>query len=308
MNRKSLNAEIERQRSKWSKFERRICQSKYDDSKEFSQLIKEQNEMTKEMTVTTMTNPGFMQVATLDEAIKAAELISKTAFCPKAMVGKVNDIVLALQFGQELGLKPLQSLQNIAIMNGRPAVYGDLLLAICRQNPDFEYIKEEYLEETNAYICRVKRRNEPEIVQIFSEADARKANLWGKEGPWKLYPRRMLQMRARTFALRDAFPDSLRGIISIEEAIDIPTKKDYSTSVGNIIDAKPLTTPETITEELQQTIINLIEQTDTSNDDVFNYIDDKFKVKGLKELTYEQYEIILEILNKKLAKKEEKDE
>lgn len=308
MNRKSLNAEIERQRSKWSKFERRIYQSKYDDSKEFSQLIKEQNEMTKEMTVTTMTNPGFMQVATLDEAIKAAELISKTAFCPKAMVGKVNDIVLALQFGQELGLKPLQSLQNIAIMNGRPAVYGDLLLAICRQNPDFEYIKEEYLEETNAYICRVKRRNEPEIVQIFSEADARKANLWGKEGPWKLYPRRMLQMRARTFALRDAFPDSLRGIISIEEAIDIPTKKDYSTSVGNIIDAKPLTTPETITEELQQTIINLIEQTDTSNDDVFNYIDDKFKVKGLKELTYEQYEIILEILNKKLAKKEEKDE
>lgn len=308
MNRKSLNAEIERQRSKWSKFERRICQSKYDDSKEFSQLIKEQNEMTKEMTVTTMTNPGFMQVATLDEAIKAAELISKTAFCPKAMVGKVNDIVLALQFGQELGLKPLQSLQNIVIRNGQPAVYGDLLLAICRQNPDFEYIKEEYLEETNAYICRVKRRNEPEIVQIFSEADARKANLWGKEGPWKLYPRRMLQMRARTFALRDAFPDSLRGIISIEEAIDIPTKKDYSTSVGNIIDAKPLTTPETITEELQQTIINLIEQTDTSNDDVFNYIDDKFKVKGLKELTYEQYEIILEILNKKLAKKEEKDE
>jgi hypothetical protein len=51
-------------------------------------------------------------------------------------------------------------------------------------------------------------------------AEAKKAGLWGKQGPWTQYPRRMLQMRARGFALRDAFPDVLRGLVTAEEAAD----------------------------------------------------------------------------------------
>jgi hypothetical protein len=51
-------------------------------------------------------------------------------------------------------------------------------------------------------------------------AEAKKAGLWGKGGPWTQYPRRMLQMRARGFALRDAFPDVLRGLVTAEEAAD----------------------------------------------------------------------------------------
>ena len=50
--------------------------------------------------------------------------------------------------------------------------------------------------------------------------DAKRAGLWTKAGPWQTYPRRMLQMRARSFALRDAFPDVLKGLISVEEALD----------------------------------------------------------------------------------------
>ena len=54
-------------------------------------------------------------------------------------------------------------------------------------------------------------------------ADAKRAGLAGKSGPWTQYPRRMLQMRARGFALRDAFPDLLRGLVTAEEAMDYPT-------------------------------------------------------------------------------------
>jgi hypothetical protein len=49
----------------------------------------------------------------------------------------------------------------------------------------------------------------------------RRLDFWGKQGgPWTQYPRRMLQMRARGFALRDAFPDVLRGLVTAEEAAD----------------------------------------------------------------------------------------
>ena len=52
---------------------------------------------------------------------------------------------------------------------------------------------------------------------------AKKASLWTKPGPWQQYPDRMLQMRARGFALRDTFADVLRGLISREEAEDMPS-------------------------------------------------------------------------------------
>jgi hypothetical protein len=59
------------------------------------------------------------------------------------------------------------------------------------------------------------------VVRTFSQDDAKTAGLWGKQGPWSQYPKRMLQLRARGFALRDAFPDALRGIHSADESRDM---------------------------------------------------------------------------------------
>jgi hypothetical protein len=67
-----------------------------------------------------------------------------------------------------------------------------------------------------------RRHGSAPVVGRFSVADARAASLWGKAGPWKQYPQRMLQMRARGFALRDDFADLLRGVMSAGEARDIP--------------------------------------------------------------------------------------
>jgi hypothetical protein len=54
--------------------------------------------------------------------------------------------------------------------------------------------------------------------------DAEKAGLKGKQGPWTNYPKRMLQMRARSWCLRDVYPDVLRGVHVAEEAQDLPEK------------------------------------------------------------------------------------
>jgi hypothetical protein len=67
-----------------------------------------------------------------------------------------------------------------------------------------------------------KRKNRTEVISKYSVEDAKRAGLWNKQGPWTQYPKRMLQMRARGFALRDAFPDVLKGLITVEEAQDYP--------------------------------------------------------------------------------------
>jgi hypothetical protein len=88
-----------------------------------------------------------------------------------------------------------------------------------------EYVR-EYTEgdgDNMAAVCEAKRRGYPAPTVVrFSVADAKKAGLWAKSGPWSQYPTRMLALRARGFALRNAFADALRGLVTAEEAQDYP--------------------------------------------------------------------------------------
>lgn len=161
----------------------------------------------------------------LDEALKMADMLASSDIVPKDYQNKPGNVLVAIQWGLELGLKPLQAMQNIAVINGRPALWGDAVLALVRASPVCEYVHESFLEDGTA-VCTVKRRGEAEQQRTFSDADAKLAGLADKAGPWKQYPKRMKQMRARAFALRDVFADVLKGMPVAEEVQDfqpIPT-------------------------------------------------------------------------------------
>lgn len=161
----------------------------------------------------------------LEEAMKYADILSKSSIIPKDFKGKAGDILVAVQMGSEIGLPPIQALQNIAVINGRPSVWGDAALAICQSHPKYKSIEESLIESKDGNhkaVCIVKRKGEDEYKVTFSVEDAKKAGLWGRQGPWSTYPKRMLQMRARGFALRDKFSDALKGMITREEAEDTP--------------------------------------------------------------------------------------
>jgi hypothetical protein len=94
-----------------------------------------------------------------------------------------------------------------------------------QNSPVCEDVKEYFEGEGTSNpiaVCVAKRKNRTEVISKYSVEDAKRAGLWNKQGPWTQYPKRMLQMRARGFALRDAFPDVLKGLITVEEAQDYP--------------------------------------------------------------------------------------
>lgn len=161
---------------------------------------------------------------TIGEAIQLAELMSKSGIVPKDYQGNPGNIIVAIQWGAEIGLPPLQAMQNLAVINGRPALWGDAVIAIVRGSGALESIVED-ITDTSA-TCTVKRRGEPAVSRTFSMDDAKRAGLSGKQGPWSQYPKRMMQMRARAWALRDVFPDVLRGVHVAEEAQDMPAERD----------------------------------------------------------------------------------
>lgn len=156
------------------------------------------------------------------EAIKFAETLSRSDIVPKDFKGNAGNILVAIQWGLELGLQPMQAMQNIAVINGRPSLWGDSVIALVKGSSLCEYIYETV--DNGVATCRVKRKGEEEQVRIFTMEDAKLAGLLGKQGPWSQYPKRMLQMRARAFALRDVFPDVLKGMPIAEEIQDTQIK------------------------------------------------------------------------------------
>lgn len=162
---------------------------------------------------------GMFAPANVGEAIEVAKMIAASGMVPRNYDGNPGAVLVAIQMGAELGLAPMQSIQNIAVINGRPSIWGDAMLGIVVAHKDCEGVDE--WNENDVAHCRVKRKGRSMVERSFSIDDAKTAGLWGKGGPWSQYPKRMLQMRARGFALRDAFPDLLRGIQPSEEARDV---------------------------------------------------------------------------------------
>ena len=175
------------------------------------------------------------------EAEHIAQLLAKSDIVPKEMIGKPANILLAIMFGSEIGLPPAQALQNVMVVNGRPSLWGDAVMGKVEASGLLEAWKDEYLPSEGRGTVRfmVKRKGREAVVRTFSMDDAKKANLEGKAGPWTNYPKRMLFHRARSWALRDVFPDVLKGIRYAEEEQDIIDVTPGKDNVYEMPKAKP---------------------------------------------------------------------
>lgn len=135
---------------------------------------------------------------------------------------------ICIAFGMPMGMDPLAAIQNIAVINGMPCVWGDALTGLVMGSGLVQDMKTEYLPDIKdckgvRFTVWRKGIKEP-FVGMFSETMAKQAGLWGKQGPWTQYPVRMMLNRARAFALRDGFPDVLKGIKVAEEVLDTPVE------------------------------------------------------------------------------------
>jgi hypothetical protein len=170
----------------------------------------------------------------LEEAFRYAQVICKAGLAPDSYngPGKIPDpqkVVVGIMKGLEVGIAPINALSVIAIINGRPCIWGDGAMALIQkagQLINTETIWEGNLEdETLKCTFKAWRKGQPNpFVGEFSIEDAKRANLWNnpRRPVWHQYPKRMLFSRARAFPLRDGFADALMGLGIREEAEDLP--------------------------------------------------------------------------------------
>lgn len=175
-----------------------------------------------------------------------------------------DKLAVRIVAGFELGLSAVQSANWITVINGRAVIWGDAVPALGYSSGKLAHFEETF-EGTEgrddwAAVCTVRRANEEQSHTVrFSVADAKQANLWGKEGPWTEYTRRQMQMRARSWAFRDKLPDVLCGLGIAEEEMDVPAPSVKVLGVSSHTPADPATD-------------NAVTPTVVANDDVIRRI------------------------------------
>ncbi len=159
---------------------------------------------------------GWVQMlpAVGDLAVK----ISSTEFVPTQLRGKPAAVAAAILSGRELGLAPLQSLQHVSIVQGRPTLSAEMCRALVVA-AGHEIVFGD--RTVTRCVIRGRRRGQPEWTEVtFTMDDARRAKLDGKDN-WRHYPRRMLDARATSELCHLIFPDVVGGIAVSEEMEDV---------------------------------------------------------------------------------------
>lgn len=177
---------------------------------------------------------GRLVSTSLSESTRIAKALLETG-CIPVQYKSVAQVLMGQQFLRQLGLPDIACLPNLAIIRGSYSLWGQGPKAVCQAEiEDFEemwfdkdynsisFANKNLNAEVYGALCRIKRKGIPTTTErTFTVDDARTAELWGKDGPWKQHPRRMLQMRTRGWVLKDAFPDKLMGISIAEYDHDV---------------------------------------------------------------------------------------
>lgn len=217
---------------------------------------------------------SILNKETFEQMMRVAQLIHKLGF--NKSLDSVERAFGAIQLSIEFGMPIMQFIQNVTCIMGKFALGTDLMLALVQKSKQLESITESIsvIEGVLTAVCTVKRKGQAPSTRHFSIEDAKNAKLWNKPIGWQGYPQRMLQIRARGFALRDNFSDILLGLQHSTEELSEPNGEELklvpAEEIIEYIEINDTPFSDQIIkikfEDLVDTVINKIEFIKTSED------------------------------------------
>lgn len=199
-----------------------------------------------------VTNSAFVP-RSLDDAEAMAKRLAQSILIPEHFRNSPANVFWAMALGADLGMSPAQALQAIYVVNGRPGMYADAMVAVvlasgvCHAFDCLESSPARAVFETR----RLGRDGRPGAAQrkVVTIEDAERAG-WTRNKKYATEPQRMLEARCKSWLARLVYPDVLRGMSAVEdlEVIDaeVISEQTYvrppTPSNGTAVDPVPPTT------------------------------------------------------------------
>lgn len=156
---------------------------------------------------------------TIGEVTDLAERLSKSSLLPKSMQGKMPDVLVTILAGQEMGLSPMASLRNFHVVEGRPLLSADGMVALVLGSGKAAYFRRSAESDTSVTYETLRRGEDKVRTCTWTSEMIKRAGLNTKDNH-RLFGRQMLAARAKAELARDVYPDVLAGCYTQDEAAD----------------------------------------------------------------------------------------
>lgn len=147
----------------------------------------------------------------LPEKMEYARALAASGMIPAAYKQQPANVLVAIEYGEALGIKPIVAISEINVISGTPSPSASLMASLARAAG--HRVRTWNDETDGAGICEIVRCDDPEFTHRsrWDEAKARQAGYWGK-GHWAKDPQTMLRWRAISECVRLACPEVLGGL------------------------------------------------------------------------------------------------
>ncbi len=232
----------------------------------------------------------FMQKPTWDLMKDQAAVLFKSGLLPSSIT-KVEAAIAIIIKGYELGIPPMQAFAHISIVNGRPTISAELMLALIYQRMPYAVISFKKIASDGCVILAARSKDHALTEFTFTIENAENAKLTGKDN-WKNYPKAMCKARTIADMARTIFPDVLMGCSYTREElspddpfIDIEAMEskpaDSNSEKESLIQEIELLVTLVQDETIRQTILETLEKGSASDIDWFK--DVRERVQGVIE-------------------------
>ncbi|MGE5433065.1 MAG: hypothetical protein ACM3QX_18450 [Syntrophomonadaceae bacterium] len=170
-------------------------------------------------------------VSNLEQKKQVAEIMLKSGFMPPSY-NTWEKLMVTMFKCQELNIPLMEGVSSIAIINNKPTMQGNLLLALINRSGK---CKKMVFDSTDTYctVTMARKDYELEHTEKFTLKDAQAAGLTSKD-IWKKYTKTMLKWRAVANCARTVFPELLSGLYLPEEIASIDNTPVVVDEVGNV--------------------------------------------------------------------------
>lgn len=175
--------------------------------------------------------------------------------------------IVKILYGREVGFGPIASVMGVYIVNGRPSLAAQLIASAVQRSGLYRYRVREWTDKA----CRIEffERGESLGESVFTIEDAQRAELVGKGGPWKQYPKAMLWARAMSQGARAFTPEVFNGSVYTPDELGATVNAE-----GDVIDIGTGEVIEERTSELEA-FVPLSDQAPDEDRDLIRQEDDE---------------------------------
>lgn len=178
--------------------------------------------------------------AAFDQALRVANMLSKSTLVPQNYQGKPQDCFIAVDMAARMNASPIFVMQNLSVVKGKPSWQGQACMAMINACGKFRDAKHVYTgkkgtDDRGCYVTAIRISdgevvNGTEVTMTLAKAEG-----WTANPKWKNMPEQMLGYRAASFFARMYCPEALMGLQTYEEIEDIEPKKNGAADLTNAL-------------------------------------------------------------------------